>query len=48
MAETPLYRRLGAQPESPAPEGGDAQCWKVSRLMNILNVLDKRDNHGYL
>jgi hypothetical protein len=22
MAETPLYRQLGAKPESPAPEGG--------------------------
>ena len=43
MAETPLYRRLGAKPESLAPEG-EALCCKTQRLLYVLHILDKRDS----
>jgi hypothetical protein len=47
MAEAPLYRRLGAKPESLAPEA-DALCCKTQRLLYVLHTLDKWDKWWYL
>ena len=43
MAETPLYRRLGAKPESPVPKGRRPVC-KARRRLYIPHILDKWDN----
>jgi len=47
VAETPLYGRLGAKPESPVPKGRRPVC-KAQRLLYIPHILDSRDNLGYL
>ena len=47
MAETPLYGRLGAKPESPVPKGRRPVC-KAQQLLYIPYILDNRDNLGYL
>ncbi len=47
MAETPPYRRLGAQPDSPTPKGRRPVLYS-SMTMDILGILDKWDNQEYL
>jgi hypothetical protein len=43
MTETPPYRRLGAEPESPAPKGRRLAL-DVSADTHIPHILDKPDN----